>query len=124
LQQVNEFLKETLIPYIPNVFAAALILFIGVIVADYLSKFVLASAKTANLSSVNFFASIAKWAVWIATAFAAMDQLEIKTGLIDTLLMGLVVALSLAFGLAFGLGGRDAAARYIEKVRSEIADRN
>jgi hypothetical protein len=72
LQQVNIFLTERLIPYIPNVFAAALILFIGVIVADYLSKFVLASAKTANLSSVNFFASIAKWAVWIATAFAAI----------------------------------------------------
>jgi hypothetical protein len=35
--------------------------------------------------------------------------------------MGIVFALSLAFGLSFGLGGKEAAGRMIENVRSEIA---
>jgi hypothetical protein len=33
-----------------------------------------------------------------------------------------VIAVSLAVGLAFGLGGQQAAARYIEHIRSEIKD--
>jgi hypothetical protein len=33
------------------------------------------------------------------------------------LFTGVVFAVSLALGLAFGLGGRDAAARFIEKVK-------
>ncbi len=49
-------------------------------------------------------------------------QLGIAVGFIQTLFTGVVVALSLAFGLSFGLGGQEAASRYIEKLRQEIAD--
>ena len=40
---------------------------------------------------------------------------------IQTLFMGIVFALSLAFGLSFGLGGKEAASRTLENIRSEIA---
>jgi hypothetical protein len=42
----------------------------------------------------------------------------------QTLFTGIVAMLSLAGGLAFGLGGRDAAARYIEKLRDDIGNRH
>ena len=32
-----------------------------------------------------------------------------------------VMALALAFGLAFGLGGKDAAARYLEHLREDMS---
>ena len=52
---------------------------------------------------------------------AALDQLQVASSFIQTLFTGVVIALSLAFGLAFGLGGKEAASRTIEKIRSEIA---
>jgi len=33
---------------------------------------------------------------------------------------GLVAALAIAFGIAFGLGGRDVAASFLERMRSEL----
>lgn len=124
LTQVNDFLSGVVIGYIPQVIAAVLILFVGVIVADFLQKTVVASAKAASMTNANFLGSVTKWAIWIFAVLAALFQLGIGATFIQTLFTGLVVALSLAFGLSFGLGGKEAAARYIEKIRTEISDRN
>jgi hypothetical protein len=45
----------------------------------------------------------------------------VATEFVQTLFTGFVVAASLAFGLAFGLGGKEAAARAIERIRGEIS---
>jgi hypothetical protein len=45
-----------------------------------------------------------------------VSQLGIATTVIDTLLVGVVGALALATGLAFGLGGRDKAARILDRL--------
>jgi hypothetical protein len=66
---------------------------------------------------------IAKWAIWIFALIAALLQLGVAVVLLQTLFTGLVAMLALAGGLAFGLGGRDAAARYIEKLRDEVGAR-
>ena len=47
---------------------------------------------------------------------AALNQLRIADELVGTLFTGIVFALSLAIGLAFGLGGKDAAARYLDRM--------
>ena len=52
---------------------------------------------------------------------AALSQLEILNNFIQPLFIGVIAAISLALGLSFGLGGRDAAARFIEKTREEIS---
>jgi len=54
--------------------------------------------------------------------FAALMQLGVAPSLINTLVLGLVAMLAIAGGLAFGLGGKDAAAAFIEKLRSEIRE--
>lgn len=64
-----------------------------------------------------------RWSIWIFALLAALLQLGIAGGFIQTIFTGIVVALSLAFGLSFGLGGQQAAASYIEKMKQEIADR-
>jgi len=52
---------------------------------------------------------------------AALSQLGIAGPFAQTLFTGVVAMLAIAGGLAFGLGGQEAAARYIEKLRQDIS---
>jgi hypothetical protein len=123
LTQVTLFLKNVVLSYLPQVIVAVLILLVAAVVAQAVQKIVAAAAAAARLSHANLMGSIAKWSIWIFAILTALVQLGIAVSLIQTLFMGVVVALSLAFGLSFGLGGQDAASRYIDKVRGEIADK-
>jgi len=122
LAQVNVFLQSVVLLYLPQVIVAVLILLVSVVIADALRKVVIGAAKAAGVKSANFLGTVTKWSIWIFALLAALVQLGIAVGFIQTLFTGVVVALSLAFGLAFGLGGQEAAARYVEKLRQEIAD--
>lgn len=120
LSQVNTFLQQVVLVYLPQVIVAVLILLVAVVIADAMQKLVSSSARAVGISSANFLGSVTKWAIWIFAVLAALLQLGIATQFIQTLFTGIIVALSLGFGLSFGLGGQDAAARYIEKLRGEI----
>ena len=121
LTQVNDFLKGVVLSYLPNVIASVLILMVAAVLADAVRKTVSAAIQAAGISSANLLGSIAKWAIWIVALFAALSQLGIAPAVLQTLFTGVVIALSLALGLSFGLGGQDAAARYIEKVKTEVS---
>lgn len=121
LNQVNAFLKDVVLSYLPQVIVAVLFILVGAIVAEVAKDIVAGAARAAEVKSAGFAGSVAKWAIWIFAILAALDQLQVASGFIQTLFTGIVVAISLALGLAFGLGGQEAAARYIEKVKSDIA---
>jgi len=120
LEQVTDFLREVVLTYLPQVIVAVLILLIAAVIGDVMQRVVTASAKTAEIKFAALAGKITKWAIWIFAILVALDQLGIATTFVQTLFTGVVVALSLAAGLAFGLGGKDAAARLIEKTRDEI----
>lgn len=120
LQQVNNFLSNVVLVYLPNVIVAVLLLIAGALISGTMQKIVESSSKAANITSAGLLGGIAKWAIWIFAVLAALYQLGIVGELIQTLFTGLVGMLALAGGLAFGLGGRDAAQKYIEKVKGEI----
>lgn len=123
LEQVNVFLQTVVLSYLPRVIAAVLILLLAAVIAEVLQNIVTGAAKTAEIKSAHFLGSVAKWAIWLFAVFAALDQLNIASGFVQTLFTGIVVAISLAIGLAFGLGGQAAAARYIEKTRDEMSSK-
>lgn len=120
LDQVNVFLQSVVLGYLPQVIVAVLILVVAAVVAEFVAKTVMGAAKAAHVSSAAFAGSVAKWAIWIFAILAALDQLQVASAFVQTLFTGVIVAISLAFGLAFGLGGQEAAARSIEKMRSEM----
>ena len=124
LTQVNQFLQQVVLLYLPQVIIAVLILLVAVVIADAMQKVVVHSARAANIRSANFLGSVTRWSIWIFALLTALVQLGIAVAFIQTLFTGVVVAFSLAFGLSFGLGGQDAAAGYITKFRQEIADHN
>lgn len=118
LQEITLFLK-TILYYLPNVVIAAVVLLTAVVVANFMYKLVKASVNTAGLSSSGAVAAIVKWAILIFGFVIALTQLGIATTLINTIVIGLIAMLALAGGLAFGLGGKDVAARFLEKIRGD-----
>ena len=122
LYQITDFLKSILY-YIPNIVVAVVILLAAVIVANLLQKLVKASIGAAGLHSAGFLSGVTKWAVLIFGFIAALSQLGIATTLINTLVIGLIAMLALAGGLAFGLGGKDQAARFLEKLKQDIEEK-
>ncbi len=121
LSQVNSFLQQVVLLYIPKVIVAALILLAAAVLADFVERVVVGAAKAAELKSANFAGKITHWAIWIFAILAALFQLGIAAAFVQTLFTGVIVAIALALGLSFGLGGQEAAARFIEKVRGDIS---
>lgn len=122
LTQVTAFLQDVVVLYLPNVFVAALILVAAALIADVTSKVVSGSAKAASLPSAGFLGGVSKWAIWVFAIMAALYQLGIVGPIIQTLITGVVAALALALGLAFGLGGKDTAAKFLERLRADISN--
>lgn len=120
LTQVNIFLQQVVLLYLPQVIVAVLILLVGGVVGDFMAKVVQASAKTARVSSANFLSTVTRWAIWVFAILIALSQLGIATAFIQTLFTGFVIALALALGLSFGLGGQEAARETIEKIRKDV----
>lgn len=121
LVRVTTFLQQVVLLYLPQVIVAVLIIILAAIVADIVRNIVTGSARAAGVKQAAMAGAIAKWAIWIFAVLAALNQLGVAAAFWQTLFTGIVVALSLAFGLAFGLGGKDAAARSIERMRDEMS---
>src|SRR3989344_835259 len=123
LSQVNVFLSDIVLIYLPNVVVAALILVAGALIANATQKVVVGTVKAAHLPSSGFLGGVVKWSIWIFAILAAFYQLGIAGPFVQTLFTAFVAMLALAGGLAFGLGGKEAAARYLEKLREDITNR-
>ena len=122
LNEVNNFLNDVVLGYLPNVIVAALILVVAAFIAHAMQRVVVGSAKAAGAPSTHFLGGLTKWSIWAFAILAALYQLGIAGAFAQTLFTGFVAMVAIAGGLAFGLGGRDAAARYVEKLRKDIGE--
>ena len=119
LEAFSDFLSQVLL-YVPNIVIAVLIMLAGVVTAAFLVR---ASVMAARLHAAHFLGTLTKWSVLIFAFLAALSQLGVAGALVNTLIMGFVAMLAIAGGLAFGLGGKDVAAAWLEKMKSEISNR-
>ncbi len=123
LTQVNDFLREAVLYYLPKVVIASLVLIIATVLADAMKKLVRASAQAANIRSANMLGSITLYAIWIFAFIIALSELGIATAFMQILFTGFIAALAIALGLSFGLGGKEAASRAIGKISDDMSSR-
>lgn len=121
LTQVNAFLRDVVLAYLPNVIVAALILVVAAFIANATSRVVVGSARAANVPSAHVLGGMTKWSIWVFAILAALYQLGIAGVFAQTLFTGFVAMLAIAGGLAFGLGSKDTAGRYVERLRHDIS---
>jgi len=119
LNEISVFLTSVLL-YIPNVAVAALILIIAVVLANFAYRTVEASVAAAGFSGASAAAAVSKWAIIVFAILAALTQLNVAVTLIQTIVTAFFAMLALAGGLAFGLGGKETAARWLQKLEGDL----
>ena len=120
--QFANFLRSV-IGWLPNLVVAIAIFVVAIILADILEKIVRAGVKKLELGYAEFLGAAVRWAIYIFAGLAILLQLGVTPTIINTLVIGFVGMIALALGLAFGLGGKEAAAKLIEKIGEKISER-
>lgn len=107
--------------YIPNVVAAALIFAAGYIVAGLADSLVRGALVSVDHDAAKPVGRLSRWIILVVAFFAAVDQLQIARGLIQTFFQGLTYTIVLVVGLSVGLGAKDLVAKILndwyEKIR-------
>lgn len=119
LTTVSSILNN-IIAYIPNVFVAILVLFLGMLAATFVSDIARGAMSNTSIGNPNIFANIARYAIIGFASLIALEQLQIAPALLNILFTAVVGAAALAFGLAFGLGGRESAQRLLNRSENTL----
>ncbi len=122
LYALSGFLMAVL-NYLPNVIAAVLIMLASLVLGHFLRRVVTASVMGAQLHASAFLGTLTWWSVVVFGFLAALTQLNIAAGIIQSIVTGFIAMLALAGGLAFGLGGREYAAHLLGKLKDRTETR-
>jgi small-conductance mechanosensitive channel len=109
IQQVSAVLAQ-LIAYIPSIIAAILILVLAALLANFLAGIVRGATGSDLLSN------IARYAIIVYAAFAAITELGIAVQLTAPTFLILLGAAALAAAIAFGFGAQGVARDIVEKA--------
>ncbi|GAC1364353.1 MAG: mechanosensitive ion channel [Ktedonobacteraceae bacterium] len=109
---------NTLIAFIPNIFVAIIVLFIGVLAANFVATLILGVMGRAQMGTI--FANIARYSILGFVAIIALEQLQIAPALLNILFTAVIGSVAVAFALAFGLGGQDTARRFLARGESSL----
>ena len=102
--------------YLPKVFAAALVLLAGVLLAQLAASLLRGAAEGIGLEYASSLGRIAQAMVIIISISVAIGQLEIKTDLLNNVIAIVLISIGLAMALAMGLGSRDIAQQILSGI--------
>jgi small-conductance mechanosensitive channel len=109
IQQVSAVLAQ-LIAYIPSIIAAILILVLAALLANFLASVV------RGVTGSDLLSNIARYAIIIYAAFAAITELGIAVQLTAPTFLIILGAVALAAAIAFGFGAQGVARDIVEKA--------
>jgi hypothetical protein len=110
-----EQILERFILYLPNVFVAAVIVFLGYFLGNFLGRASLIASVNAGFRMAGLIARFVKLTIIFLSITMALEQLGIGR---ETIIIAFAVIFGgvvFALSLAFGLGGRDIAKEFLEK---------
>jgi hypothetical protein len=102
--------------FLPQIFVALIVLFVGLLAANFFSRAALLAAVNANLPSARLVSGFVRFIIILLTIAMALEQLALaeRTVLITfTITFG---AIMLSLAIAFGVGGRTVAQTMLERI--------
>ena len=97
---------DRLIGFIPNVFAAGLIVLLGLLFGRFARNVVSSGVAAANVAGAQRIGTAVGGLVALLVVVLALEQLGIETALLVMVLTVLIAAISLTIGVSFALGAR------------------
>jgi Conserved TM helix len=110
---------HTIYLYIPKIVAALVVLILGLYFANFLETVTRTSCANAGLQQAASIGRAAYIGTVIFVVAGIFEILDIASEIVIWAFILVFGALCLALALAFGLGGRDVAARFLEKWLEE-----
>jgi hypothetical protein len=110
-----ERILEKFILYLPNVFVAAVILFLGYLLGNFLGRTALVAAVNAGMKLAGLLGRLVKLTVFLLALTMALEQLGIGRKTIVITFAIIYGGIVLALAIALGLGGKDIAKEFLEK---------
>ncbi len=101
--------------FVPQIFVALLIIFVGILVANFLSTATLLAAVNADLPFPRLLGGAVRLLIMIVTVIMALEQVGLARTAVLVAFSITFGAVMLALAIAFGLGGRESASRLLQK---------
>jgi len=108
-------LVERIVRFLPNVMAAVIVLIFGSVVARFVGTVAFTYLNNVGSRGATAIAAVARFAVLGFVIAMAVEQLALRSEILVSGFQIAFGALCLALALAFGLGGREWAARILDK---------
>jgi hypothetical protein len=115
-------IADYVLDYVPRIVGAAILLFVGTVLARFLSRSVLIAAVNLNLHYARLLSLGVKWMVLVLTAAMVLDHLAIAGAIVDLAFGILFGGIVLALSLAVGLGSRELVSRSLERESAKPED--
>lgn len=112
-------LMADIIAYVPNLLTAFLLLFVGLLFADFAKGIVLSATKSIGIPSAGLIANFIFYFILISVAMSALGQAGIDTEFLRANLTILIAGGVLAFALGYGLASREMMANFIASFYSK-----
>ncbi len=101
--------------YLPRLFAALLILLLGFLLGNFLSRAALLTAVNTGFASPRVVGLVVKFLIAILAFAMALEQLQIAKSIVLAAFIIAFGSVMLGLAIAFGLGGRDVAERALKR---------
>lgn len=114
LTYITDLLGQVVL-FVPRIIAALLILAFGTYFARFIGKTVVAYCRNIGVRDGELLGSIARYALIAFVVLIALDQMRVGGDIVRQSFLILLAGTVFALSLAFGLGGRNWAARLLER---------
>jgi small-conductance mechanosensitive channel len=107
--------------FLPEVFIAMLILFLGLVIANFLSRAALLASVNAGYRSAKIVSWAIRFVIWILAISMALEELGLARQTVLAAFSIVFGASMLGLAIAFGLGGQNLARQALERHLGESA---
>jgi len=116
---VGNFIQD-LINYLPKVFAAMLILFVGLVIADFLGNFLKNTGESMGLAFIDIVSPMLKLVLYFIVIIMAISKLGIDMCIIyilsEAFVWGIGLGIGLSIAIIVGFGMKDRSPELMDKL--------